>query len=316
MEQNNLKSKDLKNNFTNIPKINTIICRICHYQESNINIEKFGFIRGNTKKYFDRTFTIWKCEKCLSVHSIDKVDFQEMYADYPVNKRKLDVFARNSYGNLLKRLVLNGLKKNYKVLDYGCGNGIFIQLLKEKGYSSVDGFDPFVAEYATLPLNTHYDCIIANDVIEHMENPRDLISDCKKILKPGGLLYIGTADSEPVDIKKIDTHIMRLHQPFHRIIMTQKTLHSLGAEQGLLLQKSYRRSYMDTWKPFFNYRFLDEFSKALDHNIDKALEPDASKILFKNPFLFFYAFFGFFFPSAYEPAVLLYKPMTKDLLNI
>jgi hypothetical protein len=64
---------------------------------------------------------------------------------------------------------------------------------------------------------------------------------------------------------------------------------------------------MDTWRPFSNYRFLDEFNKALGHNMDAAFEPSAGKVLFKKPSLFFYAFFGRFFPSAYEPAVALRK---------
>jgi hypothetical protein len=64
---------------------------------------------------------------------------------------------------------------------------------------------------------------------------------------------------------------------------------------------------MDTLMPFANYRFLDEFNKALGHNMDLALDPSASKVVLRKPALFFYAFFGYFCPSAYEPAVVLRK---------
>ena len=59
--------------------------------------------------------------------------------------------------------------------------------------------------------------------------------------------------------------------------------------------------------PFANYRFLDEFSRALGHNMDKALDPVSGKIMLRRPSLWFFAFFGFWFPSAYEPAVVLRK---------
>jgi hypothetical protein len=122
------------------------------------------------------------------------------------------------------------------------------------------------------------------------------------------MLYIGTADSEDVEMDNLEPHIMRLHQPFHRIIITQKTLQTLGSETGAELVRTHRRSYMDTLIPFANYRFLDEFSRALNYNMDKTLDPTAGLIVFKKPELLFWAFFGYFFPSAYEPAVILRKP--------
>jgi hypothetical protein len=65
---------------------------------------------------------------------------------------------------------------------------------------------------------------------------------------------------------------------------------------------------MDTWLPFSNYRFLDEFNAALGHHMDKAFEPDAGKVIARKPVLLWFAFFGYLFPSAFEPAVVLRKP--------
>jgi SAM-dependent methyltransferase len=219
----------------------------------------------------------------------------------------LDVYAKGTLGNLLKRLKHAGLKKTDSILDYGCGNGVFIGFLKTKGYTNVIGYDPYVPEFANLSDDVLFDCVVANDVIEHVDDPRSLIKDCVNRLERGGLLYIGTADSEGVDMNNLEPHIMCLHQPFHRIIITQGSLQSLGRETSLQLIRSYRRSYMDTLIPFVNYRFLDEFSKALGHNMDSMFDPAAGKIILQKPILLFFAFFGFFFPSACEPAVVLRK---------
>ena len=128
-------------------------------------------------------------------------------------------------------------------------------------------------------------------------------------MRPGGLLYVGTADSAGVaDMGDLERHIMRLHQPFHRVILTREGLEGLGRELGLEPVQAWSRSYMDTLMPFSNYRFLDEFNRAHGHSLDKALAPDAAGIVLRKPWLLFYALFGFFLPSADEPAVLWRKP--------
>ncbi|MCM2281991.1 MAG: class I SAM-dependent methyltransferase [Bdellovibrionaceae bacterium] len=193
-------------------------------------------------------------------------------------------------------------------MDLGCGNGIFVQYLKEKGYAGAVGFDPYVPQFSQLDPNEKFDFVIANDVIEHVAEPRAFLQECGERLAPNGILYVGTADSEDVDLKHLSKSLMKLHQPFHQIIMTQQTLEHLGAEMpGFHLLRSYRRSYMDTLKPFVNYRFLDEFNRALDHEMDRAFEKDAAKIILKKPRLLLFAFLGYFFPSAYEPAIVLKK---------
>jgi len=65
---------------------------------------------------------------------------------------------------------------------------------------------------------------------------------------------------------------------------------------------------MDTWIPFANDRFLDEFNGPLGHNLDLALDPSAANIVARKPSLLLYAFLGYLVPSAYEPALVLRKP--------
>jgi SAM-dependent methyltransferase len=284
-----------------------VSCRICGYMMQTPDPKDRGTMRGNTERFRHRHFPLWKCPQCLTIHSLDSVDFRDIYSDYALNKRRLDIFARGSMRNLLRRFTRAGLKKTDSILDYGCGNGIFLRYLKETGYTQVTGYDPYVPEFAARPGGSHFDCVVLNDTIEHVENPRELIQECVALLKPRGLLYIGTCDSEPVAMQDLEPHVMRLHQPFHRLIFTEHILHKLGAEAGLERTASYRRSYMDTLMPFANYRFLDELCKAVDHDLDAALDPAVARIVMRRPRLWLYAMFGYFFPSAYEPAVILRK---------
>jgi SAM-dependent methyltransferase len=279
-------------------------CRVCGYHPVSFDAQDSGRVRGNTRRFARETYRLWKCPRCESLHSIDPVDFADIYSDYPLNKRRLDVFARGTLRNLLKRLAKAGLAREHSILDYGCGNGVFLQFLRENGFAHVSGYDPFVPEFSREPSGS-FDCVVANDVIEHVADPRATLADCAARVKPGGLLYVGTADSEPVAMNDLEPHIMRLHQPFHRIILTARGLRDLARETGFPLIASYRRSYMDTLLPFANYRFLDELNRALGHDLDAALDPSSAGVVMRTPRLWFFALFGFFFPSADEPAVVL-----------
>ena len=282
-------------------------CRICGHPARDDSPTAFGEVRGNTARFRGRFFAVWKCSQCKSIHNLEPIDLRDIYSDYPLNRRQLDVFARGTLAHLLARLVRAGLRQSHTVLDYGCGNGLLLRYLKERGYPNVSGYDPYVEAYEAPRTGEQFDCVIANDVIEHVEDPRAMLRDCAQLVRPGGILYIGTADSEPVDMTRLEPEIMRLHQPFHRVLITEQTLHRLGGETEMELVASYRRSYMDGLRPFSNYRFLDEFNRALGHDMDRALDPAAGSIVARKPWLLFYAFFGYFFPVAWEPAIVLRK---------
>lgn len=279
-------------------------CVICGHRSDAPGQAELGACCGNTARFRHQLHHLWKCPHCLTIHNIDPVDFADIYRDYPLNQRRLDIFARGTLRNLLKRLRRAGLRRDAAILDYGCGNGVLVDYLRERGYTRVAGYDPYVEGFTQIPEGV-FDCVIANDVIEHVSDPRCTIAECVRLVKPGGLLYLGTADSAPVDMGNLEPDIMRLHQPFHRVIITEATLHQLARETGFDLIQVYQRSYMDTLIPFSNYRFLDEFSKALGHDMDLMLQPAAAKVMLRRPSLWFYAYFGYFFPSAFEPAGIL-----------
>jgi SAM-dependent methyltransferase len=289
-------------------------CQVCGHVSEAPNAAEIGRVCGNTTRFKQHSFTLWRCPDCATIYGLDPVDFHDIYRDYPLEKRRLDVYARGTLRNLTRRLVRAGMRPCDAILDYGCGNGLYLEYLSGEGFENVTGFDPYVPGFEETPEDgAPYDVVINNDTLEHGDDVRGMLNHCVELLKPGGLLYVGTADSEPVAMDDLELHVMRLHQPFHRVIITEKTLHELLREFGFELIACYRRSYQDTLRPFSNYRFLDELNHSLGHELDRALDPrQSTRAFLGSPRLWFFALFGYLFPSAYEPAVVARKPASAS----
>lgn len=101
--------------------------------------------------------------------------------------RKQDWEDRSSF--------LRGIKEETGLgLDYGCG---LLSMLEFSGLK-FDAIDPLADKYREImPLGDNYytdtdrkyDWIWCINVLDHTENPQELIDDIKNKLKPGGRLY-------------------------------------------------------------------------------------------------------------------------------
>jgi 2-polyprenyl-3-methyl-5-hydroxy-6-metoxy-1,4-benzoquinol methylase len=100
---------------------------------------------------------------------------------------------------------------NANVLDIGCGGGLFLSLLKQRG-AQVIGIElsDSRAQYAKIkygleidkhPIESdfwqtgyaqHFDAVTLWDVIEHVNFPRQTLQSAANVLKPGGYLLIDT----------------------------------------------------------------------------------------------------------------------------
>ncbi|HVI43694.1 MAG TPA: class I SAM-dependent methyltransferase [Chitinophaga sp.] len=99
--------------------------------------------------------------------------------------------------------------ENKKVLELGCGNGYGIKLLAPytRQYIAVDKTLP-AGEHLSIPPNALYkqcqlpalpfirehsfDTVICFQVIEHIKDDHALLKEIKRVLKPGGTLFMTT----------------------------------------------------------------------------------------------------------------------------
>jgi 2-polyprenyl-3-methyl-5-hydroxy-6-metoxy-1,4-benzoquinol methylase len=251
-----------------------MLCNICGAQSGD-DVET-ALVRSNVRKFAAEKFAVWRCPRCLSIHARDEVDLAHYYADYPFHKLKdsPDWMPEAMYGNLLSRLKHAGVGKDNSILDYGCGSGMFLSFVKKSGFSDANGYDEYSEHYADKrALSRSYDCIMAQDLIEHVPDPQAFVRQIHELTHPGSVIALGTPNAEAIDLSNPEPRVHTLHQPYHRHILSKRALCELGKELGWELLKYYPTMYGNTRVPTINNAFIDWYFRCYDNNCDLAVEP-------------------------------------------
>lgn len=287
-------------------------CNVCESSVPEDSAEQ-GSIPSNVRKFQHERFRVWRCPSCLSVHARDEVDLAHYYASYPFHtlgeQAEVDGLLQAMYRSQLKRLKATGLRREHRVLDYGCGGGALVKFLRAHGYEHVQGFDEYSREFGDRAvLEQRYDIIVTQDVLEHVAEPWEFLHTLSRLLATGGAVLIGTPNAEALDLKDPGPTVHALHQPYHRHMFSKRMLVSLGDKLGWELLQYYPSMYSNTLHPFANQRFLMHYFQMCDNTLDLVTEP----IQVKNPKLYtpvtlFWGLFGYFFPPETDVAVAYRK---------
>ncbi len=101
-----------------------------------------------------------------------------------------------------------------RLLAIGCGDGTELRVARERGWR-VEGYDVdrattarvarevgatiFSGDLVALPLpSAAYDCVYMDQVLEHPKQPTEHLRLAHRLLRPGGVLYVGTPNIESV----------------------------------------------------------------------------------------------------------------------
>lgn len=134
--------------------------------------------------------------------------------DNSYHPKKMNAFVKARYQKCIQLLADKlGSCKDKKIIDLGCGDGVLTyQLFKYKAESygvdlSEDAIQFARQKHNSLGSNarffiesctdTHFedgyfDAAISSDVIEHLNNPGELLIEIQRLLKPNGVAIIST----------------------------------------------------------------------------------------------------------------------------
>ena len=219
-------------------------CPVCNSNYSDqfkyLNCESFD------DSYLYKNICILKCDNCghlyndLTTSEIQNLSKYYKYEYAPTNLSSNDKVGDKPGSDTpsnIKRyeelfdFILPYINNESKILDVGCAIGGFLKYCQSKGFFNVYGIDPIKAyvdkankpyikfgSVYSIPFEANsFDIIILDQVLEHLSNPRLAMREIKRVLRKGGLCYIGVPDAKRYN-DNIYYYIMREHiQHFNSI---------------------------------------------------------------------------------------------------
>ena len=225
-------------------------------------------------------FQYVKCQKCEFVYVNPRLNKKSLFEFYNgpwvkvYNSKKFysenEVVEKNNIRNLME---IKSIIKNGKLLEIGCGDGHFLQMARDNFHFEVFGveLDPETSEYARTKRglaniktgafeNIYYsenlfDIVYMNDVLEHLQNPHQILVECYKILKKGGLIVINVPNVDGLIYRFVGEKHTCVFGFEHLNFFSDKTLSTVLREIGFDVNKIIMNSSDFTLISLFRYFF-------------------------------------------------------------
>ena len=279
-------------------------CRIC-LKTDTVSL-KYKDIEGFR---FPRKFDIYYCTECevgftypfltdkeyQEFHNVHQVAFNGAGDDGVIDSYLANKEAAWKGLKLEKRYseILRQNPKTKRVLDIGCGAGIYLDFLRSKGLE-VEGIEisPWGYKMATkkLGLKVHnkpidklsvpskkFDVITMYDVLEHTTNPMGFLEDVKEWLADDGILIINLPNLGSVIARAAGKYWNKLAPPDHTFHFKKAGLKKLLEKANYSVEnistnhgspsESFEQIAMSSW------RIPAKFSKRMKKNLDMAGRP-------------------------------------------
>ncbi|HEY5125108.1 MAG TPA: class I SAM-dependent methyltransferase [Ignavibacteria bacterium] len=238
-------------------------------------------------------FEIVKCSVCGLIYLLNSPDESELYEKYYDILFKPEDYSANSKFEflseiyLINRQRLEFFKKNGlsgKILDYGCGSGLFLKTISEL-CNDIEGVDlsQNALDFAKnefglkvfnksadelLKENKKYDIITLFHVVEHFIYPVSELKKIYQLLNKGGFCFIEVPNFNSIKFRLSGYKWKGGNHPlYHKSFFTAKSLQDTLKRSGFKKYKRVRLSYKipskgtphNLLKTIFNFFALDSF---------------------------------------------------------
>ena len=208
-------------------------------------------------------------------------ELESHYATCAYEKEKgMPEVTRLSYEKLFD--TLDKYRQNNRILDVGCGEEWILEVAMKRGWQAYGTeFSSRAVEICRKKgITMHegilkpgifeipeFDVIISSETIEHINNPREEISNIFKLLRKGGLFYVTTPNFDSYLRRLLKAKFNIIEYPEHLCYYTKSTLNRLLSQTGFSRVKllttgisvfRYRSSIADNKNKVNNNRDVDE----------------------------------------------------------
>lgn len=227
-------------------------CRICTHQTGLV-----GTVYG---PYSQRDYQLARCPTCGYAFIVDPwLDFAAIYDERYYDGQGADPlvdyrFELDHPERSIRRYEWDGLatviadlcggpNPSRRWLDYGCGNGCLVRHLRDRNLAEAFGFDEgSIADTARsrgIPILTSedlaagdgaFDVVTAVEVIEHTFDPVEELRRMRRLLRPGGLLFLTTGNAQPYAHKLVNWRYV--HPEIHISYFEPRTLELALTDAG------------------------------------------------------------------------------------
>lgn len=257
-------------------------CAICGSGVGAVELYPANFDAGafNTNVFSARRlpdrirYRMVRCTGCGLVRSDPIADAAALAHLYTESTFEYDDEVANlkaTYGRYLRLLERHRAHKG-ALLEVGCGNGFVLEEALRQGYDTVRGVEPSTAAIAKADARVRphlvcdimrpglfqpeqFDVVTFFQVFDHLPNPVEVLVECFRILKPGGLILCLNHN-----IAAVSARVLRERSPIidieHTYLYTPKTLTRLFTAQGFSVERVlpvrniYTLHYLTRLMPF------------------------------------------------------------------
>ncbi|MBE9570721.1 MAG: class I SAM-dependent methyltransferase [Proteobacteria bacterium] len=210
---------------------------------------------GNPGEYY-----IAKCDHCGVLQTIPVPDTEqlkklyEIYYNFGGEKGTIytkvrDVFLNSfvyrSWMTIDGDVSFHSRRGQGQLLDIGCNEGRGLAIYQRNGFdpeglelnekaaqdARMAGFTVHIQPLEEFQPKKLFDIVVLSNVLEHAPNPKEMLKNIHRVLKPGGHVWISCPNSQSWLRKLFGRSWINWHVPFHLFHFSSKTL-------GQLLQRS------------------------------------------------------------------------------
>ncbi len=210
------------------------VCRICG-AKGDFETFLVREMMQNTREEFE----YFECEEC---HSLQISDVPENLGDY---------YGENYYSYAMKedpdRKYNTPVNNTDKILDVGCGTGVWLVNMADNGYGNLFGCDPFIDHDIHYGDRVHirkctihemegegtFDRVRMSDSFEHMTDPEEALKSAAKLIKDDGVIEMGIPTYPNVAFELFGPHWYQIDAPRHITLHSRKSIEYLADKAGL-----------------------------------------------------------------------------------